>query len=128
MTFRDALGDISAPNYKYWCNKDKCNYTAVYLIQVIFFIEMIYMVIVLLNFLIAIISQSYEKVMNFSIMYTYQNKVELNKEYTMLKSRLPWFKMEEINLLILFSPKNFEDTTMAEWLGFVQTLKGFIIK
>jgi hypothetical protein len=66
--------------------------------------------------------------MNFSIMYTYQNKVELNKEFSMLRRRLPWFKMEEINLLIMFSPTDQDEAMDNEWLGFVQTLKGFIVK
>jgi hypothetical protein len=128
VTFRNSIGDLTAPKFRNWCDESGCNKTGVYIIQTIFFVQAIYMVIVLLNFLIAIISQSYEKVMNFNTMYMYQNKVELNKEYLMIVRKMPWVKMEDINLLVMFSPISSELGINNEWLGFVQTLKTFIVK
>lgn len=47
--------------------------------------------IILLNFLIAIISQSYEQVISNKLVFRYKYKAELNKERLILISKLPKF-------------------------------------
>ena len=39
-----------------------------------------FMIVILLNFLIAVISQSYEKVIEQQLIYSYMHKAELNEE------------------------------------------------
>ena len=46
------------------------------------------MVIMLVNFLVAVISQTYERVVSQSHIYTYTDKAEMNLEYYEIISQL----------------------------------------
>lgn len=46
----------------------------------LWFVNQFLVLIILLNFLIAVISQSYEKVKNSAIILEYQDRCELNRE------------------------------------------------
>ena len=82
QVFRNSLGDISMPVYKKWCETNKkCNPVFVGIIWSIFMFNNILVLIILLNFLISIIGQSYEKVWTYREIYIYRNKMELNCEY-----------------------------------------------
>ena len=61
-SFRNSLGDLQSPDYSYW-RKDKkgpIETFMVYYSWVLFNNQIIFMVVVLLNFLLGIITQSYE--------------------------------------------------------------------
>lgn len=88
------------------------------------------MLIILLNFLIAVISQSYEKVKNSAMMLEYQDKCQLNSEAHMI---MELFKYNiTYKVMIITEPENVKDKQETEdfdeWTGFVQTLKMFIKK
>lgn len=53
----------------------------IYMIWFIWFINLMVNMVILLNFLIAIISTSYDKVIQNRLIYEYQHKSELNYEY-----------------------------------------------
>ena len=97
---RNSLGDVSMPDYSRWCKDDEsCNPVFVGIIWSIFMLNtlfvfkfnfgggsifmfnLILVLVILLNFLISIIGQSYEKVWTFREIYIYRNKIELNCEY-----------------------------------------------
>jgi hypothetical protein len=79
---RNSLGDVSMPDYSRWCKDDEsCNLVFVGIIWSIFMFNLILVLVILLNFLISIIGQSYEKVWTFREIYIYRNKMELNCEY-----------------------------------------------
>lgn len=63
MTFRISLGNVNTPNYKSWVNKinetRKTTLVAIYMIWIIWFINIFVMVIVMLNFLIAEVGNTY---------------------------------------------------------------------
>ena len=77
------------PKYEYWEKRIDKNYlvsnTYVELIWFVFFMNSIIMLVVLLNFLIAIVSESYERVNAMSMQFNYILKAELNIETLLLK-------------------------------------------
>ena len=85
------------------------------------------MLIILLNFLIAIISQSYEMVMAKTTENTYRHRCELNAEcYSILKI---FNQLDYFDTLIIYSKvENIAEQAQTEWLGFVTTIKSFILK
>jgi hypothetical protein len=53
----------------------------IYIVWFIWLFNIILMVIILLNFLIAVISQTYERVVSQQVRFSYSNKAEMNLEY-----------------------------------------------
>lgn len=89
QTYRNSIGDIGTPQYDYWTyyhrHFDKSvmfgyGQCMIYLIWILWYLNQFFNLIILLNFLIAIVSQSYEKVMTDSMKYEYEHKAELNSE------------------------------------------------
>ena len=65
QTFRNTIGDVAAPQYGYWLelhksmdNKSSLNHPmlVIYTIWILWFLNLLFNMIILLNFLIAIIS------------------------------------------------------------------------
>ena len=85
----------------------------------------------MLNFLIAVISQSYENVMNNKTILKYQDIAALNKEAYMFMNniRCRWSSEDSLinNNRILLSLKADEnlDEESSEWNGIVSTMKTF---
>ena len=86
MTFRNSIGDLVAPNYTKWLNVDSEAKSTEHLILIIviwtmWVVQAIIMIVVLLNFLIAVITQTYESVYGKKVIYIFNDKAALNKEY-----------------------------------------------
>ena len=68
QVFRNSIGDIGVPQYQYWlireqkAEEDEIAAIFIFFIWVFFVANEILMLIVLLNFLIAIVSESYSRV------------------------------------------------------------------
>lgn len=68
QVYRNSWGDVTAPTYEHWTGNDELSeagksfFTAYS--WILFSIHEFFMVIVLLNFLIAIVSQSYDSIMD----------------------------------------------------------------
>jgi hypothetical protein len=67
--YRNSIGDISPPKYDLYLDIDKNitsteNTLMISIIWMVWFLNQVFILIILLNFLIAIISQSYEQVMS----------------------------------------------------------------
>ena len=72
--FRNSLGDIAAPDYSYWTHGNNspshdlldlyASNSMYWLVWVMFVMTQLFLLIILLNFLIAIISTSYKDVMD----------------------------------------------------------------
>ena len=81
---RNSLGDMSTPGYGEWSEKLKDNFygasTMILLIWVIFVTNLYIMVVVLLNFLIAVISQVYEETISTGDISRYMTRSEMNVE------------------------------------------------
>ena len=78
------------------------------------------MLVVMLNFMIAIIDNTYKRVMGAKKMYIYMNKAGLNQEtYQCLKyfQWMPWFfTLKEYKVIVFSAYKDYEqilDTNLA---------------
>lgn len=94
QTFRAALGESSPPQYHYWqemLNSDLDQQLSskpiwsfpiimIYTIWIIWFLNLFINMVIMLNFMIAIISQSFETVITNRLMYQYEYKSDLNLE------------------------------------------------
>ena len=88
-TLRNAIGDFTTPNYDIWLfgNGKDSQYTLegraimIYIIWIVWFLNGLVQVIMLLNFLIAVISQTYESVVSQQIIYTFTDRAEINLKY-----------------------------------------------
>lgn len=82
-SYRTSIGDLETPNAILWAqirNNDQHGTLIVYVIWFVWLIEQFFMLIVFLNFLIAIISQVYEQDMVNSLSNQYTQKCEMNLE------------------------------------------------
>ena len=80
-----------------------------------------------MNFLIAVISQSYENVMNKLQVHTYKNRAAMNFQYYQIMEF--YQKSEKLTLVLLQSKTTgveVEGDDNDEWKGFVQTIKKFL--
>lgn len=103
----------------------------IFLIWTIWFFNQFMCLIILLNFLIAIISQSYEQVMTLKIQVKYMHKSELNREcflflktMRLLSDYIP--DQGKFNIFYLWSTIGNGEEDENDWLGFVQTLKNVV--
>lgn len=87
--FRNTIGDVAAPQYEYWQElhnsmEEKSSMSqpmlVIYTIWILWFLNLLFNMIILLNFLIAIISQVYDKIISSSLVYEYEHKSEMNME------------------------------------------------
>ena len=103
----------------------------------IWFLNQFFVVIILLNFLIAVISQSYENVMNKQDIKKYEYIADLNEEALMMINSLPRMKrtfdgekqqlVKKNQLIVSIKTKEDQEDT-EEWVGFIQTIKLFMKK
>ena len=90
MTYRNSIGDISAPGYSNWMKKSD-DVTSQYLeknaamtfIWIVWLANQFLNLIILLNFLIAVISQVYDNVVAVQRQVLYTHRAELNREFYM---------------------------------------------
>lgn len=82
--------------------------------------------IILLNFLIAVISQVYDNVVADQQMFSYQHKADLNGEHYMLQEYMGGLK--EFQILIFQVDRDDEGGEEDFFAGFVATLKNYIKK
>ena len=96
QTWRNSVGDIALPSYPYWTALFKGDDYAqtipagsmILLIWIQWFVNQYINMIIMLNFLIAIISQSYEEVMSTSAFTRAQQRCSMNEEYQIAKKGL----------------------------------------
>ena len=143
-SFNNAIGQISMPTYSYWTRRYEDSHNTwgesdfqgdrpddlvisqnmiifiwLFWVATIFFIN-----VILLNFMIALISQSYEKVISRSLVYKYQNRAEMNREYRLLKKQF----FEPMDCMIIFAEKINEkaEDDGEDWNGFVNSVNKFL--
>lgn len=87
------------------------------------FFNQLICLIILLNFLIAVISQGYDMVIAESVVDKYLTRAELNLEFFILLKAFGQIK--KFNILILQMERDSEEKT-DQFLGFVQTIKNSI--
>jgi len=89
----------------------------------------IVLLVILLNFVIALISQYYEDVMNRRVMHTYKMKHDLNNEYYVFNEflvKMGWKTDDKIDAIILIDGEKIEDALV--WKGLTQTMKKVFVE
>ena len=87
QTFENGIGNISSPTINFLAdnrNHTKIDYFIVFLIYLFWAIAQVMLLIILLNFVIALISQYYEDVMNSQVMHIFEMKQNLNQEHNII--------------------------------------------
>lgn len=89
-TFRTSIGELGMPMYSKILKREPSvfKYLNIVLIWITWVVQTFFMLIVMLNFLIAVITNNYENVFNKQIIYSYFHKAGLNHETCMLLSVL----------------------------------------
>ena len=87
--FRNTLGDVQPPQYSHWLEQREAHpllSTGVIIYTwILWYVEMFMMLIMLLNMLIAIVSNGYEEVVQNSKVTQYRFRCQFNFEATMIK-------------------------------------------
>ena len=82
--YRNSIGDLNAPVYNFWLSQESKNPNfSWFMIRMIWFFWMINQflnLIILLNFLIALISEKYNEITSENIVHAYNHKAALNQE------------------------------------------------
>lgn len=89
-------------------------------IWILWFANQFLNLIILLNFLIAIISQSYDNVMSKSLEYKYNQRCQMNRECRLILKSLG---MDDHFQCMILSANCSQDGDGEQWQGFVQTIK-----
>lgn len=140
-SYRAAIGDLATPGYSNWdnlSNQVRTEYFAknsiMWCIWGFWLLQQFTVLIILLNFLIAVICQAYEEQYGSQQILKAKNRAELNREH------FQFVKFFERFSGGLWTPRKFRvlvfqmDQTLTrgggeeEYLGFVQTLKNYIQK
>jgi hypothetical protein len=81
-TFRSAIGEVGLPKYSAILEKPDsyCKSLNIALIWIIWYLQVFFMLVIMLNFLIAVLQQTYNRVMNYQKIIMYQQRAELNEE------------------------------------------------
>lgn len=79
------------------------------------------MPVILLNFLIAVISQTYERVSGSKDNYTYKDRAEMNKECSIILKALSY--QGEVKMIVFSEDKNIWSQENNVWSGFVESIR-----
>lgn len=95
---------------------------------ILFIFNQVFLNVIMLNFLIAIISQSYEHVMTNGWYYTYTSICQFNATNATFKDSMDFFwarKPVKIQVFYIRSEiqSNQEENSSQEFLGFIRTIK-----
>jgi hypothetical protein len=82
------------------------------MIQILYFVQILFMLVIMLNMMIAIIDSTYRKVMRFKLVHIFKNKAELNREsFQILKY---FYELEEYRVFVFSTSKElYEEQTVG---------------
>ena len=74
QSFNNSIGNIALPTYDRYSNKGRFqDYLCIYIMWILWFVQLFIMQIILLNFLISVISQTYQRVISSQVNYTFKD-------------------------------------------------------
>ena len=102
QVYSNSIGNIDAPYYPTWTNdiQNTENWIIIAMIWCVWVINQIFNLIIMLNFLIAVISNVYDTVNEKKELLMYTQRAQINREYFMLKN---FFKISNFYNFIIFS-------------------------
>ena len=98
------------------------------LLYMIWMMNQFLLVVVNLNFLIALISQSYEESMNNMIIDQYSTKAEFNNQVYKNMKLLGWGMKNFKTVIVAQEVDNDNATNKNEWNGYAKTVKTYLKK
>ena len=119
-TFRLSIGDVSPPIIEFWRNSPNLGLAELYskiIIIIIWYVwaaHQVLIVLVLLNFMIAIIINSYDKVNSNQQFSKYVHYCELNRQISLIKKTLGMLKKSE-SIYILTARKDALTKEFQQW-------------
>ena len=131
QTYRNSIGDIAPVEYKFWLQTIQEGYNLIPKIMIcaiwgIWFLNQAMVLIILLNFLIAIIQQSYDSILERQVQNKYQNRNVINREHRLFLKHLGLQKGIDIVVLSAHCKGKNEHEKDEDWDGFVGTIKKYI--
>ena len=93
----------------------------VFFIWFVWILQATFMVIILLNYLIAVISQAYERVVNKRYVYSYMHKSQINFDYYMIVDQIygDLGEPKTPRILVFVDSCQYEIDKNKHWLGFI---------
>lgn len=127
QTYRNSIGDISPPIYTFWKNRYEQDPTITFVmiqfIWVVWIFQQFLVFIILLNFLIAIVSNSYEDVMKQQVVNKYKHRAELNCQCQRV---LHTFKLDAQLDVFLITANCTEEKQQTDWDKFQNGIKQYV--
>ena len=126
QAFRTSIGELGMPKYLGILEQEESFMKSLnlYLIWCVWFIQICFMMIIMLNFLIAVINSTYTRVVVLQKIISYKNKAILNKECYMI---LSVFKsLPEYKIVVFSTSKSSERGTDDELETVVDSLKKYV--
>jgi hypothetical protein len=126
QTFRTAIGEVAMPMYGKIMAKEGSIFNSIHiiLIWICWFVQIIFMFIIMLNFLIAVISSTYVRVLNYQKIISYVHKAELNVETFQLISF--FMSLEEYRFIVFSTSKQAGTLEDDQFSEIIDLLKKFI--
>jgi len=108
QTFRTSIGELAMPTYHGIIKANKMNPSMfyninVYLIWGMYCVQTFFMLVIMLNFLIAVITNTYDRVSNYQKVISFKNKADLNEECYMLINIFK--KLKEYKIIVFSTSK-----------------------
>jgi hypothetical protein len=135
--FRNSIGDIAEINYGVWTRTDDeelpllSSYNfAIVSLWTFWFLNMFIMLIVILNFLIAEVSQTYDKVKSSGKTFLYLSKASVNKIAFEYRHSLGYGQKDKFVTLVFKSPKDMSNLAGQgdDMFGFTTAVKNELKK
>ena len=105
ISFRNSIGDIQVAAYSNLQTEDTyLSWGIIWLIWLYWFLNIGLMCIILMNFLIAVISESYANVSGSKTQYVYKDKADMNSECQQLLSTI--FPQQDLKIVSFSSDKS----------------------
>jgi len=126
QVFRNSLGDLASPSYEYWTAReaDAPGYTTfmITLIWIIWIANIVFVQIVLFNFLIAIVGDSYSTVTQDKVLYMFTHRCELNREAYLIIDGLRLLP-DNFEMLMIMAKDDGINQNHLEWMECINKLK-----
>lgn len=109
QVFRTSIGELSMPKYDHIKAMDDSFFKSlnIYLIWAAWFLQSFFMLVVMMNFLIAVISETYQQISSQRKIIDYRNKSELNEEAFIMLSAIKSFPEFRV---VVFSTNSQQDS------------------
>lgn len=126
QNFRNSIGDLATPHYKYWearydGGEHLQSQIMILFIWCLWLLEVYLMVIILTNFLIALVGQVYEQIQGNRVLTIYQLRASLNQE----NCRYEEFIRGQFHrdFMVFANPATASSSGSDEWSGVVKAMK-----